>query len=728
MPVDRPTFSESWYRVADLRPRLRFTVQMTRQHFRGQTWYVVQDPSSNEFFRLNEPGYRFVALLDGRKTVAQVWRICNEQLGDSAPTQGEAIQLLGQLYTSNLLQAELPPDAEGLFNRYRKRKTREVQGYLMNLLFIRLPLLDPDRFLDRWASVFGRVFTWYGAIAWAILVSVGLYFAVGRWGELVSQTETVFSSKTLAANLPLLYLSFILIKVIHEFGHAFACKRFGQVSGTGGEVHAMGVMFLVFTPMPYVDASSAWAFRQKWHRVLVGAAGMIVEIAVAAVAAVVWANTSPGYVHAVAYNMMFIASVSTLLFNGNPLLRYDAYYILSDLLEIPNLAQRARTYFYYLVRKYAWSVRQLQNPAHTRGETAWFIFYGSASAVYRVYICVRILLFIADKLFMVGFILAVAATVAWVMVPLVKFVRYLATSGELIRTRGRAVLTTTLFFAAVLTLVGLIRVPDRFRAEGVVEPVRLAVVHAQVDGFLDDFLPSGREVRLTSDTPLVRMSNPALKAKHEQLLAERERLRVQRRKTQTEGNAAAMQYLDQAVQAIEEQVRRVEQQLSYLDVRAPLPGTWVAPTIDRLKGGYLHRGDPAGIVASLDQVLIRAMAQQDVALAEAGQRVEIRVQGRPDDWLEGTVRQVLPAGQDQLPSAALGYTVGGWIPTAADDRKGTKAAERFFEIRIDPVNRPGGPRLLTGQRVVVRFETPPKPLLLQWWRSMLQLVQRRFQI
>ena len=134
MPVDRPTFSESWYRVAELSPRLRSTIQVHRQHYRGQTWYVLQDPTSNQFSRLNEAGYYFLGLLEGRRSVGEVWHACNEMLGDAAPTQGEAIQLLGQLYTANLLQAELPPDAEGLFERYRKRRTRDcgAQGFSAN--------------------------------------------------------------------------------------------------------------------------------------------------------------------------------------------------------------------------------------------------------------------------------------------------------------------------------------------------------------------------------------------------------------------------------------------------------------------------------------------------------------------------------------------------------------------------------------------------------------------
>lgn len=723
MPVDRPTFSESWYRVVTLRPRLRSTVQVYRQHFRGQMWHVLHDPSSNQFFRLNEGAYHFVAMLDGHRNVADVWRICNEQMGDEAPTQGEVIQLLGQLYTSNLLQAELPPDAESLFNRYRKRVTREVQGYLMNLLFIRIPLLDPDHFLNRWVGVLGRVFTWYGFVFWMALIGAGFYFIAGRFGELANQASGVLNPD----NLFLLYLSFVGVKAFHEFGHAFALKSFGQKTGTGGEVHLMGIMFLVFTPVAYVDASGAWALRGKWHRAIVGAAGMMVEIAIAAIAAMVWVNTSLGTTpHAIAYNVMFIASVSTVIFNGNPLLRYDAYYILSDLLEIPNLAQRSKEYIYYLIKKYMWRVRGGRNPAHTGGEKCWMVFYAIASMIYRVVVCVAILLFVADKLFILGAILAIAAVIAWVCVPLVKFLRYLATSGELDRVRGRAVLSTIITVALIIALVGLIPAPDRSRVEGVVEPGNLAVVHMQADGFITDALPSGTYV-VPDGPPLLRATNPNLAARKEQLLAERDRLEAMKRKAQTTEIAEAQIY-DEQIQALDKQIRRVDEQLSSLNPRAPFAGTWISPDIDKAKGAYLRRGDKVGLVASLDHVIIRVTAGQAVSamlISEARSQVEIRVKGRPDLMLTGTIIKILPAGQENLPSAALGYAAGGSVQTTPQDQRGTKAVERFFEIRIAP-SEGADARLLSGQRVVVRFDMTTKPIAVQWWQSLLQLIQRRF--
>jgi putative peptide zinc metalloprotease protein len=725
VPVDRPTFSESWYRVADLRPRLRSTVQMHRQHFRGQTWHVVQDPSSNQFFRLNEEAYRFVAMLDGRRTIAEVWKICNEELGDAAPTQGEAIQLLGQLYTSNLLQGDLPPDAEGLLKRYRQRVTREVQGYLTNILFIRIPALDPDRFLDKTIGIVGRLFTPWGLALWLAMVGTALFFLSGRTESLISG-----ASKILDPNrLPLLYLSFAFIKAIHEFGHAYACKKFGRDSGSGGEVHVMGIMFLVFTPLPYVDASSSWAFRRKWHRIIVGAAGMFVEIAVASIAAVVWAVTHEGStVNAIAYNMIFVGSVSTILFNANPLLRYDGYYILSDVMEIPNLAQRSKEYVYYLVRKYGWKVRNPRNPSHTPGESVRLAIYAIASMAYRIFISVAILMFVTRRLPFLGALLAVAAIIGWVIVPIGKFIHYLASNSELMRVRARAVLSSLAVPAVILAALGLIPAPDRCYVEGFVDPIQYAVVHAGADGFLAEHFPSGKAAS-PDGPPLVRCTNPALEAQLRQYEAERRCLMAKRSLAQTK-DMASVQIVDEQIRATDEKIQRVRSQLADLDIRAPFAGTWLSPQIDRRKGAYLHRGDEVGRVATLDNVLVRAVAGQDVVgllVVEANQRVEMRPDRRPDITFTGTIKQFLPAGQDRLPSAALGYAGGGSVAVATEDPRGTKTSERFFEIQVNPGPDSAG-QLLAGQRVIIRFEAEPKPYLLQWWRGLLQLIQRRFQV
>ncbi len=728
MPVDRPTFNESWYRISGLRPRLRFTVQVHRQHFRGQMWHVLQDPASNQFFRLSTPAYHFVALLDGRRTVAEAWNISNQELGDSAPTQGEAIQLLGQLYTSNLLQAELPPDAESLFRRYHRRVTREVQSYLTNLLFIRIPLFDPDHFLDRWVRVLGCVFTKPGLAVLVGLLCTAFYCVAGRGAELVDRASGILS----VANLPLLYVGLILVKVCHEFGHAFACKKFGQQEGKGGEVHVIGVMFLIFTPLPYVDASSAWAFRQKWRRVVVGTSGMMVELGVASIAAILWASAAQGTtLYALTYNMMFIASVSTILFNGNPLLRYDGYYILSDLLEIPNLAQRSKGYIYYLVRRYLWRVRRPQSTAHSIGERPWLAFYAVASTAYRVTVCFAILLFVMNKFFLVGVILGLMALSTWVFVPLGKFAHYLATHGELDRIRVRAVGSTLLFLVVIGAGVGLIPAPDHCRVEGVVVPARLAFVHAGADGFVTDIHRLSGE-NVSPGISLLQAADPGLWARYGELLAQREELEARKGLADAEEEHAKVQMFSKQIAALDENIEGRARELRSLTLRAPVRGTWIAPDIENFRNRYFSHGEKVGMVASLDDLIIRATAGQNVAAAlieeievkknDRVRRVELRVKGRPDSELKGRIRKILPAGDDELPSAALGYAAGGSVQTAPTDRKGTRTTERFFEIRIVPETSTG---LLCGQRVVVRAALPTKPLALQWWRGLLRLFQRR---
>jgi putative peptide zinc metalloprotease protein len=723
--VDRPTFHESWYRVAKLRPRLRTTVHTWRQHFRGRRWHVVQDPTNNQHFRLDDNGYHFVGLLDGKRTVDEAWTICNEHLGDHAPTQGEVVTMLGQLYTSNLLQSDLPADAAGMLEHHRQRLHRQVRGFFTNALFARIPVFDPDRLLTRVERVVGPLLGPIGLVIWILVALVAVLTLSRRMDELVGGLPSVLAP----GNLPLLYISFAVVKALHELGHGLATKRIGRRTGSGGEVHTFGITLLVFTPVPYVDASSAWSFRSKWHRAFVGAAGMYVELFVAAIAAIVWASTSSGLVHSLAWNTMFVASVSTLLFNGNPLLRFDAYYILSDLLEIPNLGSRSRSHLSYLVRRYIWGVRRAFSPALGTGERFWLPVYAVTSLLYRVVVMVGIILFVSEKFFIIGVALAIVALITWTVTPIGKLIRYLTLDPELARVHGRAYLTTSAAAAAIAVVVGLVPVPDHGRAEGVVEPIDVAVVYAEVDGFVDAVLTAGGLV--TPDGhPLLESHNRALETNRQRLVAERQMTKLEQDQAGIREIAVA-QSLGEQVAALDERIAEIDDRLASLAVRAPIAGRWIAPDIDRMRGGFVKRGDAIGVVASVERLLVRAVADQRLGPRLGpeigpGGRVEIRVAGRPEVHLFGTLREVLPAGSRRLPSAALGYSAGGAVEIDQDDESGTKTAEPFFEALVD-IDDATAAALHSGQRVVVRFEMAARPLAVQWWRALGQLFQRRFQ-
>jgi putative peptide zinc metalloprotease protein len=725
----RPTFSENWHRVAALKPRLRAAVRSFRQQFRGRTWHVLTDPANNNFFRLDESGYHLVALLDGRRTVAQVWHICNEQLGDAAPTQGEVIQILGQLYTSNLLQADLPPDAQGMFDLHTKRRQREISAFAMNFLFMKLPLVDPNRFLQRWVRVAGGLFTPVGFVLWLIVLAVGGYHLAGRWDDLAAMAQP--QALLHWENLLWLYVAFAVIKAIHELGHGFACAHFGRLSGAGGQVHTIGIMLMLFMPVPYVDASSSWVFRSKWHRAMVGAAGMYVELAVAALAAVVWARSDPsGLTNALAYNIMFIASVSTLLFNANPLLRFDGYYILSDILELPNLAERGKRYMHYLVRRYLLGVRATPTMVHGPVERLWLLVYAVASSIYRVFISISILLYISGQFFIIGIVMALTVLTGWLIVPIYKFIGYLATSGELDRCRRRAITVSLGFAAAVITLVGIIPMPDRDRAQGVVEPVRLATLHTAADGFIETVADSGQSVR--AEEPIITAGNRELEAERLQVQAKIRAATVRRDVAGRDKPAEALA-LSEQIAALTQRLSHIERQLAGLSVKAPFDGVWFSPQAREMRGVFVKQGEPVGYVADASRVIVRAVADQTLGPrigAEVGHgEVELRVLGRPEVSVTGRIVKVLEAGHQELPSAALGYSVGGTMAVKADDPQGMQAAEPIFEVHIEPADGAMEQQMLRpGQRVVVRFTMPPRPLAVQWWRMLRQVMQERFAV
>src|SRR6185436_19466868 len=270
-----------------------------------------------------------------------------------------------------------------------------------------------------------------------------------NWDAVKQQSQGVLSP----SNLPLLYLGMAIIKTIHEFGHAYFTRKLG------GEVHVMGIMLMIFTPVPYVDATASWSFRSRWHRALVGCAGMIVELFVAALLTFVWANSGQGVVHSLAYNMMFVASVTTVVFNANPLLRFDGYYILSDLLEIPNLSQRANQQLRHFAERWLFGVKKSTSPAHTRREQFWLTVFGLTSGVYRVIVFGGILLVVADHFFLIGILMAAVCFVAWVTVPIGRFVHYLTASPKLERVRVRAVAVSVALATLVFAVLQFVALP-----------------------------------------------------------------------------------------------------------------------------------------------------------------------------------------------------------------------------------------------------------------------------
>lgn len=714
------TFSESWHRIAAERPALRPDIRIQRQHHRGELAYVLSHPYSHEFFRIGPEAHEVVARLDGRRTVEEIWRECLECHPETAPGQEAVIQLLGQLYRANLLQYRGASDSEELLRRGRVHRNRVLRSRLTHVLFARIPLVDPDRFLLRTLPFVGPLIGIGGALVWLALVGWGAFTAIGHAGALRDQAQGLLAPD----NLVLLYATMIGLKILHELGHAYCCRRFG------GEVHAMGVMLMLFTPMPYVDATAAWGFRERWKRALVGAAGMIVELAVAAVAVGIWSRTSPGTLHAIAYNVMLVASVSTLVFNLNPLLRFDGYYILSDLLGIPNLAARAQQQLRTMLERTLFGVVDGTAPARTRGEAWSLAAYAVSSGIYRVVVFGGLLLLLADRFFTLGLALAAIAAVVWAVTPLVRLGIHLATTPRLHRRRLRALGVTLLLGGGLVIVLAAVPLPQHFRAPGLVESRRWSTLHTGVDGELARWLatPGGR---VGTGQPIAELRNAELDLRERATRAELEEIEARIRQALQEAipNLKPLESVRDSVQA---RLGQIGRDRDALVVRSPQDGIWSLPNPEELRGRWLSRGSPLGSVIDDQEFRFRAVVPQEEAdrlFAAPSGHAEIRLQGALGRTLGTHGLQILPADRQRLPSAALGWLGGGTVAVSGKDPEGRAAREPFFEVRATIATPEGSsPDLRQGRSGVLRFDLPAEPLLPRWIRSLRQLLQRRFQV
>lgn len=659
----------NWAPIAELSPQLRRHIRVYPQTYRGERWYVLRDLSNGRHLRFNSAAYQFIGQLDGDITVQEIWDRMTETAAEPL-TQEEVAQILSQLFATDALRSGLPGDAKEFLNRYQHdRHMRRVRA-LVNPLSIRIRLLDPDRILNRALHWVRPLFSRAGVILWILVVGFASLLALINFSAL---SAAVNQDILAPSNVLLMGFVYVAIKTVHEFAHAFAVKVWG------GEVHEMGITILVMVPIPYMDASAAWGFREKYKRVLVGAVGILVELFLAAIALFIWLAVEPGLVKDAAFNAVLIGSISTLLFNANPLLRFDGYYVLQDLIEIPNLYTRASRYQLYWVQRYLFGLEQVRSPVTAAGEAVWFTLYGMAAFCYRLILLVVIVLFLVEEYLFIGVALACWSVINQLIVPGVRGFRYLLTGPQLAGRRMRAAGISALLIGGLCAGLVLLPVPLSTRAEGVVWIDDQAQIYSGAEGFVSQVLvESGTPVE--PGMPVVQLHAPTLSMRINKLEA-------RRRELETRG---AAEYLQQRVQsgitkeelaAVNAELRLLREQASELVVHAEVSGTLVLPDERRLAGRYLRQGDLIGYVISPERLIVRVVVpQSDIGrLRQQVDRVEVRLAERPSHTLSAQILREIPGGSTSLPSRALGAAGGGEIAVRLGNDQDLVAAEKVLK-------------------------------------------------
>ena len=592
--------SADWYRVAALCPRVRRQVNFHRQVFRGRVWHVVQDHQSGAFNRLTAQGHYLFGRMDGGQSVETLWQDACQRFPDDPPSQSDVIHLLSQLYQADLITADNTPDMEELAARAKRQAWRQWTSRVSNPLAMRLPLFDPDPFLQRTAWLVAPVFTRLAAVLWLCLMAVAIWLAAANWQDL---TATASDTALLGGNLLLMSLLYPIIKLLHELGHGYATRHWG------GEVREVGFLILLFVPVPYVDASQSLAFASKWQRAGVASAGILVELTLAAVALIFWLNAEPGLAREAAFNILLIGSVSTLVFNGNPLLRFDGYFILSDLIEIPNLGLQANRYFWHLVQRHLLKIRHLADPPRDLGERLWLLGYAVLSFVYRTLIVVAIAIYIAGRFATVGLLLAIFALFTAIVWPLLKGGWFLARSPLLMRLRQRAVLVS--LGAAALLMLVLFAVPMPYVtvANGVFWPDARSILRADAEGFVAEVLvPPGATV--VAGQPVLRLEDPTLDSRLEVASSDVRQLELEAGAVRMTDRVQALMLDQQLIYACQ-RLADLQDIAAHLTLNSPAAGQVYLPGDSAdLPGRLVRKGEALGYVWPVAAPVLRVAVHQ----------------------------------------------------------------------------------------------------------------------
>ncbi|MDZ4779289.1 MAG: hypothetical protein SGJ19_03450 [Planctomycetia bacterium] len=686
--------------------RLRPELEVSRHVFRGQSAYLLRDPITFQTHHLNDTDYRIVCELTADRLLSNVFeRLVAGDILAKDDEEGFYRFVVG-LNQRGLLSLPVS-DGQQLYARYERRKQLERQAGPMRYLFYRVPLLRPDDFLQRTVNWFRPLFTRTAFIIW-VLGSLASFTVLWlRWSDFCNPLGSMLA----LGNLPMLWSLLIGLKVAHEFGHAYACKHYG------GRVPEMGAYFVLLTPCAYVDASAAWGFPRRLDRIIVSLAGIYVESFLAMAALVIWCTSEPGFINSAAHYAMVLSTVVTVGFNINPLMKFDGYFVLTDLLEIPNLAQQSKAETHGLVRH--WALGTPYASPHRRGVRYGLIAYGIASSAYKVLITLGICTMLALTVPVAGVGFAMFYALGAIRDSFRQIRDFLknAAVGPAQRKRVWAVVGGLGFVAPALFL--LTPIPLARQAVGIVAREDDQVLHAEADGFVRE-LSVHEGDKVAPGSTLAVLENADLTALRRIRQAEVERIRCELRGALQTDHAAAAEAAARLAQA-ERELAEAQRQLDALVIRTVEGGE--VTNVARLEdaGRFIHMGEPIAEVARGAWV-VRALLNADGYLAAqpvAGQPVQAILRGAADETLHGRILRVAAAGDRRVDDVALTHLGGGEIAVQSATME---AVEPFYVVTI--ALDPSDFDLRHGLTAQVKFPPRTDALGMRIYRGALRFLNR----
>ena len=712
-------FSDDWYQLSELVFRVQGNIRFSRHVFQKTPYYVASIPSTNAHIKLSLNAYFFLRRFDGVRTLAEVWDDFNEH-DDRYLSKDDVVNLIRNLADKSFLQSNHYARYKAITDDKESVREREVVNKWYSFLFIQIPLFTPNRFFKSLYQPLFFLFTKWAVLLYILFIS---YVFLTFLPESNSFAKSNISALLSPSNLPWLYLVIVLSKLLHECAHGLTCAKYK------GQVTTLGVMLLVLTPLPFVDVSSMWANPNKHKRLIVSSAGIFLDSLLAATALIVWMKTSNEVVSSIAYNTFFVSFVSTVFLNLNPLIKFDGYHILSDAIEIPNLQEKSSRHLKYLWKRFIGGDRQETHTARNPKEYSIFTTYGVLSFLYKFFLMLTISYAVSLRFLLLGKILAGIAFTLYVLKPMISSIYHVLKEKDPYCKKRYYLFY--LAFALVVAGLAFIPVPSYSRANGIVTSQKQQVIHLEVSGKVRSvpFSPGEKvkegEVILVLEN-LEMLSNITKVENQLEAAKESQRAYIE--------NPDLLKILKIKINSLEQQLSEMRETYGKSTIIANQDG-YIYFDSDLVKrGNTLTKGQAALKIVNNDQLSFSAVVYQTESayffMQSADKSPEFKIYVVEETTFTCHNVLAIPASKSELPSAALGFLLGGDVMVDQRSEQGTRALENFFEIRgeLDQQDAYDALKVVPERRGEVRYYIGDKTLLSRGYLWVRQLLQKDHRI
>lgn len=691
---------ELYSRLAEFEAVRRADLEITRQVTRSEAWYVVHDPVTFRHHRMSVKDYQIFAGVQQGRTLDECFRNL-VRLNVLSETDNERFySWIVQLNRLGLVS--LPIDTgRVLHSRSVEKKVAGRTAKLAGIMFYRMPIWSPDAFLRRTVSLVAPLFSRIALAIWVLAMCVSCVYVWKHSGELADPFRYASASQSALLMACLL----VVLKGVHEFGHAYACRYFG------GRVPEMGMFFIVFTPCAYVDASASWSFPDRRRRIIVALAGMYFESIAAMGALILWGLCGPGLVKAAAHQALMLATIVTIGFNVNPLMKFDGYYVLADLLGMPELRNDGIHEWKRHVKRLLYGLR-LPSLAQTGSESAGLALFGCSVSIYKVTVIIGISTLIA-AIPVIGLPMGLLFFVSFFWQLLGRFVRFTMTSEELNGRRFRGIAVAAAGIFGGIGLLFHMPAPGMTAAYGVVRHEFRQTLHAEADGVLDSVVTQHGQ-RVVAGQEICRLSSEALDTEAQRLTALMDDAELEAKAMMSEEPAhyvTALHSLTQ-VRSQHQQVCRDQQAMTAV---SPVYGRVFAAPILRTPGCWVRKGDTLAVIGHGRRIVDAVISEEEAVagLPKPGDRVHVWPEGSAGRSYRGVLLEISPAARKTIREESLTSNVGGPVEVHAESEESDLGWFGFRVLLEDELDA----SICDGVRAVVKLEVERPPIGFSIMRS-----------